>query len=289
MPGIGDVKAVVGDLPYMTVEQATTMTAVIADHDVRDVLELGFCHGVSTCYIAAALKERGDGHVVAIDRAARLTRSPQADDLLDRLGLQEQVSLFYEYSSYNWRLYNLITQEVAPEFDLIYLDGAHTWEADGFAFMLAERLLAPGGHIVFDDIHWSFGKSPSAASHARDMPEDERDSHQVSLVCDVLVKPHPNIADYWEDRTWGFARKRPGDRLDNASRDAAREIVRRNAQVVRERSQHAVDNRLWDYQPWPGSVQASAAAAARRELNELRHWAWQMEKLVGERPSRVQP
>jgi predicted O-methyltransferase YrrM len=288
VPGIADVKSVVGDLPYMTVEQATTMTRMIQDHDVRDMLELGFCHGVSTCYIAAAPQARGDGHVVSIDRATRLSGPTQVGDLLERLNLREQATLFYEYSSYNWRLYHFLTQEVVPEYDLIYIDGAHTWEADGFAFLLAEQLLAPGGHIVFDDVNWSFAKSESAASYADNMPSDERDLQQVRLVCEQLVKPHPNVEEFWEDRGWAFARKRNDgrERLDHASRDAALAIIKRDAQEVRERSEHAVQNKLWEYQPWPGTMQASAAAASRRELHELRHLAWQIEKLLAERPRR---
>jgi predicted O-methyltransferase YrrM len=281
MARLEEVKAVVGELPHMTLERAEVITTLIREHEVRDVLELGFCHGVSTCYMAAALEERGEGHIVTIDRATRLAHNtPPVEELLSALSVRDRVTLFYEYSSYNWRLYHFLTQDVQPEFDLIYLDGAHTWEADGFAFLLAEQLLAPGGHIVFDDLHWSFATSASARNHTLHMPSDERDLAQVELICHHLVRPHPNIDEYWEDRNLAFAHKRAGERRDVTTRDAALALIKDQAEVVRERSEEALRNRLWEFQPWPSALQTTAAAADRRELGELRYTVTQLEKLL---------
>jgi predicted O-methyltransferase YrrM len=52
-----DVRSVVADLPHMTLEQAEKITTFITDKRVEAILELGFRHGVSTCYMAAALSE----------------------------------------------------------------------------------------------------------------------------------------------------------------------------------------------------------------------------------------
>jgi predicted O-methyltransferase YrrM len=53
-----EVRKLVGDVPNMTLEQGRKMTDFIHTHEVKDILELGFFSGVSTCYIAAALDER---------------------------------------------------------------------------------------------------------------------------------------------------------------------------------------------------------------------------------------
>ena len=51
------VKEAVGDLPYIMPPNAKMLYDFIVEHDVRQVLELGFAHGVASCFIAAALRE----------------------------------------------------------------------------------------------------------------------------------------------------------------------------------------------------------------------------------------
>ena len=62
-----EVKDRLGSIPWMTLEQGQTISHFIQKHAVSDVLELGFCHGVSTCYMAAALAARGGGTITTID------------------------------------------------------------------------------------------------------------------------------------------------------------------------------------------------------------------------------
>jgi predicted O-methyltransferase YrrM len=270
VPSIADVKSVVGDLPFMTLERAEAMTGLIHENDVRDVLELGFCHGVSTCYIAAALEQRGEGHVVTIDRASRILNAPSVEQLLDRLSVRHRAMIFYEYDSYNWRMQHFFAQSVRPEFDLIYLDGAHTWNVDGFAFLLAERLLAPGGVIVFDDLRWSFAKSQSTCTKTSAMPKDERDLEQVKLIFDLLVKPHPNIVEVWEDGNWGFARKRAQGAPNLDARDEALALIEQQAREVRERAESRVLSGEWEYPAWPGSLLPVLDTTNRSKLEDLR-------------------
>lgn len=280
MPSIEAVKAVVGGLPFMTVGQAEVMTELIHKNDVRDVLELGFCHGVSTCYIAAAVAERGDGHVVTIDRATRIMNSPPLEELLDRMSLRDRATIFYEYDSYNWRLSHFLAQRPRPEFDLIYLDGAHTWSIDSAAFLLAEQLLAPGGIIVLDDMHWSFAASDSTRAHTATMPPDERESEQVKLVFDVLVEPHPNIETCWEDGIWGFARKTGTRAPDLEARRAALALIDVQAKEVYARAVAAVHSGVWTYGPWPQSLLPIVDTSDRRKLEDLREF---VEKLKRDR------
>ncbi len=43
--------------------------------DVVNILELGFAHGNSTCYMAAALEERSEGHILTMDLASARDRT----------------------------------------------------------------------------------------------------------------------------------------------------------------------------------------------------------------------
>jgi predicted O-methyltransferase YrrM len=43
------------------------MSKFIRDHEIRDILELGFRKGISTCYMAATLHELGGGYITTTD------------------------------------------------------------------------------------------------------------------------------------------------------------------------------------------------------------------------------
>jgi predicted O-methyltransferase YrrM len=94
-------------------------------------------------------------------------------------------------------------------FDFCYLDAGHSWDTTGFAFFLVARLLKPGGWIIFDDLNWSYARSPklkdSAAVAA--MAEDERTTPQVRRVFELLVKTDPDFTLTFELNGWGYAQK----------------------------------------------------------------------------------
>lgn len=201
---VSEVKAVVGDTKHMSVVQATRIRDLMRENGVKDVLELGFYMGVSTCYMA----DMPGVHVTTIDLEA-MEDTTKIEHFLDKLGLSDRVTIFYEPTSYTWRLMKMLTEDPTPRFDLVYLDGAHDWFTDGFAFFLADKLLRPGGWIVFDDIPWSYVTSPTwmHSERVRDMPIDERETQQVRKVFDLLAKTHPNYDNFREEGQWGFAHK----------------------------------------------------------------------------------
>lgn len=204
-----DVKEAVGDTPHMGVEQAVEIQQLISKYDVKDVLELGFCHGVSTCYIAAILESRGAGHIHSIDLEHQRTATPNAPDLLNRLGLAHRATLHFEPTSYTWKLMKMLEESPEPRFDFCYLDGAHSWFVDGLAFFLVERLLRPGGWIIFDDFNWTYAQSPSLSQtdFVRNMPDEEATTPQIKKVFELLVQPHPNFEEFDIRIPWAYARK----------------------------------------------------------------------------------
>jgi predicted O-methyltransferase YrrM len=184
--------------------------------DVEKLLELGTAHGTSTAYIAAALDEKGAGHLTTIDRPDSLERDPNVHQVLKHLGLQRWVTPI-QATSYNRVLMGMLeaaTEGAATEpcLDFCFIDGAHTWETDGFAFLLVDRLLRPGCWIVLDDVEWAFADSPSLRDTERvqAMTRDERNEHQVRKVVDLLIRTTPE----YEVRLLGnvaFAFKGPPD------------------------------------------------------------------------------
>lgn len=209
-----EVHAVVGRTPHMGLDQAARIARHIREFKVRDVLELGFCHGVSTCYMAAALHAVSEGgHIVTIDLEVQRELNPSIETLLERLDLGHLVDVYYEPTSYTWRLMRMLEETDEPRFDLCYLDGAHSWFVDGLAFFLVDRLLRPGGWLILDDLNWTYAKSPSVsdAEWVLRMPEEERNTAQIGRVYELLVKRHPGYGDFRVDGSWGYARKFPSE------------------------------------------------------------------------------
>ncbi len=199
----------VDGIPHMTKGQAQTITNFIMENQFQNILELGFRHGVSSCYMAGALDELGTGTITTVDLVSAQNANPNIETLLNELGLQDFVTVYFEQTSYTWRLMKMIEEDSSPRFDFCYLDGAHSWFVDGFTFFLIERLLLPGGWIIFDDLDWTYGSSPSLKNTARvkAMPRDEIDTAQVRKVYELLVKTHPSFHNFLEKGQWGFAQK----------------------------------------------------------------------------------
>ena len=206
---VDDVKAVAQDTPHMGLGKARQMTRLILENKSAAILELGFRHGVSSCYIAAALDELGRGHLTTVDRVAARNLTPNIDGLLGQLGLSRYVTPFFEPSSYTWRLMKMLEETPQPRFDFCFIDGAHNWATDGFAFLLVDRMLAPGAMIVFDDLNWTYADSPTLRNSemVRAMPEEERTCPQVRKIFELLVKTHPAYGEFHETKSWAIARK----------------------------------------------------------------------------------
>ena len=207
---VEDTGEILNDIFGMSLGQAKYLERFITSKKLSNLLELGFAHGVSSCYMATILKENGGGHLTTIDLASAVHRRPNIEQLLDKLNLKDYVSVYYEYESYNWRLMKFIEEYGQPLFDFCYIDGAHDWNVDGFAFLLVDKLLKPGGWIIFDDMDWSFGSSPSMREMPRvlNMPDDVKNTPHIAKVFDVLVKNHPDYGNFEiTDFGWGIAQK----------------------------------------------------------------------------------
>lgn len=233
-------------IPHMTRDQAEIVADLFVKYGTRSVLELGFDHGVSTCYMAAALDQVShDWQVCTIDLLNAKDNQPNVEQLLTSLGLRDRVSVFYEPTSYTWRMMKMLREDATPRFDFCYLDGAHSWFVDGFAFFLVDRLLKPGGWILFDDLDWTYEGSPALRDSERvqSMPDEEKSAEQVQAIYDLLVKTHPNYGEFSRISSWGLAQKQfqvPGE-PSPVRREVIKEQVGLGAVV--KQALHKVRNR----------------------------------------------
>ncbi|MEM9627708.1 MAG: class I SAM-dependent methyltransferase [Pseudomonadota bacterium] len=213
MTSVHDVETMFPDMPYMTLQKALKLDGFIKEHHLTRCLELGFLHGKSSAFIAATLSEIGEGHLLTIDRQNALEHDPNIHQVLEALDLASWVTVSYEQRSYNWKLMRLLEDENRPVFDFCYLDAAHTWDDTGLAFFLVDKLLAPNGWMLFDDLDFRYQKLVKPDQETPDylvrMGREQRETRQVRKVWELLVKEHPGYGDFAEDGTWAFARKLP--------------------------------------------------------------------------------
>lgn len=212
MVGIHEVERQFPDLLYMSLEQATTLDRFMKEHRLTNCLELGFFHGKSSAFIASILRDMGEGHLITIDQKHSLQRTPNIHDVLGKLDLEDWVTPIYEKRSFNWRLMRMLEEEERPAFDFCYIDAAHTWYDTGLGFFLVDKLLKPGGWILFDDLQFVYSKLVKPGERMPDflsrMTNEERETKQVQKVWDLLVKDHPDYDEFIEDSRWAFARKK---------------------------------------------------------------------------------
>jgi hypothetical protein len=87
----------------------------------------------------------------------------------------------------------ILNASPVPIYDYVYLDGAHDWTIDGFAFFLLDRLLKVGGYMDFDDYGWTLATSPRRNPNLDPTVLDEYTEEQirlshVMLIVELLVK-----------------------------------------------------------------------------------------------------
>jgi len=209
------------NVPHMPPERGKLIYEFVRKQQPKNVLELGFAHGTSSCYMAAAMEENGGGSILTIDSHAAKERRPDITELMEKTGLGGMIEPVYAERSYTWELMKLIEKhtadgKTAPQFDFVFIDGGHTWDSDGFAFLLADRLLRPGGWVLFDDVTWT--PSECAGEDWVDaMPSEEQEVAHVEKIFNLLVVPNADYDSFEYDGTWAWARKRP---------DAASEVDR---------------------------------------------------------------
>jgi len=204
-----EVFARIGNVPYMRLPQGRMFHDFILINELRCGLELGFLHGVSTAYLAGAIDELEGGSLTLIGSVASRDRVPNVERLLGLTGLSHLVTIHYEPTSFNWRLMRLLEENRYETFDFCYINVAHTWYEAGLAFCLAERLVRPGGWIVFNDLRYTFRESRSKDDHrVKRMPADEQSIPQVERVFTLLAQANPYFGFYRRVGRFGFAQKR---------------------------------------------------------------------------------
>lgn len=164
--------------------------------------EIGVGVGATTIEVAKILDGRGQIHIFDFQESVDELKADLAAHGFHNVTAHGNTAKYWD--SYNWGLGKLIeAQQGRPMFDLVYIDGAHTFIHDALAFFLCDRLLTPGGVIVFDDYDWSFSISTYMQGRRREYMTDEQiEATQIKLFVDTLVKTHPGYEEVIENNVY---------------------------------------------------------------------------------------
>ena len=207
-------------IPYTQLERGRKLYEHILQYQPEECLELGFAHGVASCYIAAALHEIGKGKLTCVDLEESKDREPILETLLEQSGLADFVSIHREKNSYTWFLKKAIEANSEnyvcnPVYDFCFVDGAKNWTIDGIAFFLVDKLLKKDGFILFDDYRWTYREYSKAILDGitiRALSEDQANEPNIEKVFQLLVMQHPAYSNFVIDEDWAWAQKSECDK-----------------------------------------------------------------------------
>lgn len=122
---------------------------VAARADIAQTLEIGCAYGFSSLHIASALAGRPGARHIIIDPMESTTWKGIGVINLDKAGVD-----FYELreESSETALPELLKQ--GAQFDLVFIDGWHTFDQTLVDMYYANRLIRTGGYILVDDANW---------------------------------------------------------------------------------------------------------------------------------------
>jgi predicted O-methyltransferase YrrM len=227
---VDDVDRAVHDTPYMTLEQARTLQRLWNSCPPGDLLELGFAYGKGSAYLGALAAQKGQ-RAVCVDNLSARDRQPRADSTIGAAGVADHVDLLFTDNGYVWWMKQQLEEGDSRRYSLVYLDGAHDWFVDGFAALLLDRFLIPGGVLVLDDLDWSFASSaaPDIMARVSSMTADVASEPQVRKVWELLLQTDPRWGEFEEHDGWGIARKLAST---DARRPLERVVVRPSASSI---------------------------------------------------------
>lgn len=164
-----------------------------AGHAPITVAEIGVGIGGTTLGIHRLLSREDTLYLFDYTEVAQelcqdfLTRFPEGPRVLARGNSHRRLD------SYVWELGELCAQG-APLFDLVFLDGAHSFPFDGLACCCLKELLKPRGYLILDDVSM---KPRETAQKQPDLREELESSYtqaqmdipQIAMVERCLLQP----------------------------------------------------------------------------------------------------
>lgn len=122
--------------------------ALIRSANPERVLEIGVARGMTTNCSLLALKENGKGHLESIDLPNYMATQDYIGSLI-REDLKDRWTLSLGSSRQH------LPNKPTNSYDLMIIDGLHSYQTMKYEYDAASRLVKAGGFIIADDIEWN--------------------------------------------------------------------------------------------------------------------------------------
>lgn len=135
---------------HLPAEEGELLQDWIAEHRPRRLLEIGLAYGLSTLFVCEALERLGGADAYhVIDPWQRTQWHGAGLHALERAGYRSLVRFHEEPSELC--LPRLLAEGERLDFALV--DGWHSFDQVMMEVYFLNRMLTPGGLLVFDDVH----------------------------------------------------------------------------------------------------------------------------------------
>jgi predicted O-methyltransferase YrrM len=114
------------------------------DRSIKKVLEIGCANGVSSLTISSALNSREGSFLTIIDPHQEKMWKNAGKRILEESSF-ENFKLIYDFSE------NILPKEKENKYDLIFIDGWHTFDQVMLDIFYSIRLVKLNGYIIIDD------------------------------------------------------------------------------------------------------------------------------------------
>jgi predicted O-methyltransferase YrrM len=184
---IGRPEAATLSIPMQSVVDA--ISYIKANQHAPVFAEFGVGIGATTLEVAKILNNSGEIHVFDFHENVQELRNDLYTRGFTNVFPHGNTSKYWD--SYHWNVSKLLQAGQDERFDLIYIDGAHTYLHDALAFFMCDRLLKVGGIMIFDDWNWRYADS----QYMKDirhlyMTDEQISANQIGMFIRELVETH---------------------------------------------------------------------------------------------------
>jgi len=124
---------------------------LVLEHQCEAALEIGLANGFSSLFILDALDQIGRGSLTSLDPFQHSDWQGRGLERIARAGFPV-AHQFLEAAS--WQALPRAVQE-GNRFDFALIDGSHSFDNAFVDFYFVDKLVVPGGIVVFDDVGWA--------------------------------------------------------------------------------------------------------------------------------------
>ena len=174
------------------------------------VAEIGVGIGTTSVAILELLEEGDKLYIFDFEEVVAELKEDLEKINSKKVEIVAKGSSHKTYDSYNWNLAKMIMEmrECGTKglFDIVYLDGAHTFMTDATCTNLLKEACKDSGIIVFDDYYWTHMKSPTcnpsiSAAVGKGYTLEQMETPGIEMVCKIFMDSDAEFVRIWSENS----------------------------------------------------------------------------------------